>query len=111
MNRLDVLLLYEPSGAEPISHRPEDVSKRCRSPKTRNHDIEDDGDRRLSITTLKKHTSLRARIRKEETVTEIYNGWVIADFRDLHQLAASTAPEQLLGSLAPAMPPILVCYL
>ena len=47
----------------------------------------------------------------EEIVTEIYNGWVIADFRDLHQLAASTALEQLLGSLAPAMPPILVCYL
>ena len=32
-------------------------------------------------------------------------------FADLHQLAASTALEQLLGSLAPAMPPILVCYL
>ena len=32
-------------------------------------------------------------------------------FSDLHQLAASTALEQLLGSLAPAMPPILVCYL
>ena len=65
----------------------------------------------LATTTSKKHTSLRARIRKEEIVTEIYNGWVIADFRDLHQLAASTALEQLLGSLAPAMPPILVCYL
>ena len=80
MNRLDVLLLYEPSGAEPISHRPEDVSKRCRSPKTWNHDIEDDGARRLSTTTSKKHTSMRARIRRDETVNEIYNGWVIADF-------------------------------
>ena len=48
---------------------------------------------------------------EKDTVTEIYNGRVIADFRDLHQLATSTAPEQLLGSLAPAMPPILVCYL
>ena len=52
-----------------------------------------------------------SRKNKVKTVTEIYNGWVIADFRDLHQLAASTALEQLLGSLAPAMPPILVCYL
>ena len=38
-----------------------------------------------------------SRKNKVKTVTEIYNGWVIADFRDLHQLAASTALEQLLG--------------
>ena len=80
MNRLDVLLLYEPNGVEPPSHKPEDMSQRCRSPKTCNHDIEDDGARRLSTTTPKKHASMRARIREEETVNEIYNGWAITDF-------------------------------
>ena len=29
----------------------------------------------------------------------------------LYQLAARTAPKQLFGSLAPAMPPVPVCYL
>ena len=65
----------------------------------------------FAASALETNEYGKRRIRKEETVTEIYNGWVIADFRDLHQLAASTALEQLLGSLAPAMPPILVCYL
>ena len=69
---------------------------RCQSPKTYYHDSEE----------TRKHVSTNT---GRSQWTKFTMGGRLQIY--LYQHAASTAPEQLFGSLAPAMPPFLVCYL
>ena len=64
MNRLDVLLLYEPFGVESPSHMPEDMSM------PEPEDV---------LPWLRRNTQACEHEYGKEPVNEIYNGWAITD--------------------------------